>query len=151
MKWKLLYDKREIDLISYVKSYLATNDNIQIFIGTDSQNRRGTTHFAFVIVLYKEGKGGHVLYSRKVVTRMRDMVERLLKEVEYSINIADELKNSGIDRILTIDLDLNEDKLYKSNKVLTSALGWCKGMGYEVRIKPMALASSYCADRLAKA
>lgn len=150
MVWKLLYDKSEVDLISYVKDYIASHRDVQIFIGTDSQNKSSTSHYAMVIVLYNQGKGGHVLYSKQIIPRIKDRIQRLLKEVELSIEVAGLLREAGISRTLTIDLDLNPDNKYMSNKILTSALGWCVSMGYEVRHKPDAWSASYASDRLVK-
>src|SRR5690606_29387605 len=114
----------DVDLIDYIKNYITSHEDVQIFIGTDSQNKSSTSHYAMVIVLYNQGKGGHVLYTKQIIPKVKDRIQRLLKEVELSIEVAGMLREAGISRTLTIDLDLNPDNKYLSNKILTSALGW---------------------------
>lgn len=150
MNWKLLTDGSEIDLVNYVKEYIKVHRDTKIFIGTDSQNKGANTWYAAVILLYREGKGAHVLYSRIKHPRIKDMFAKLLKEVHYSIEVGEELRNAGINNVLTIDIDFNVDKRYESNKLLMSALGWCKGLGFETRHKPDASAASYAADMIVK-
>lgn len=148
MKWKLLRNEKQIDLVEYTKQYLIEKPDTKIFIGTDSQNNGRFSKFAYVIVFYNEKKGGHIIYSVLSFDIIRDRFQRLLKEVEYSIQIADTLRASGISRPITIDIDLNTDKKYFSNTVLTTALGWVTSLGYECRTKPYAAASSKAADKL---
>ena len=150
MQWKDLSTHRVVDLVTFVKSYLKEKPGTKIYIGTDSQQRRQATDFAMVIVLHYSNKGAKVIYCKKTEDRIRDRFTRLLKEVEYSLGIGAILRESGLDMPMTIDIDLNPDPLYKSNDVLTSALGWVKGMGFECRAKPYAMAASYAADKLVK-
>ena len=148
MKWKLLRNEKEVNLIDYIVDYLNEKPNTKIFIGTDSQNNGRKTKFAFVIVLYNEKKGGHIIYSTLITDLIKDRFTRLLKEVEHSINIADDLRLHKIDKPITIDIDLNLDKKFFSHVVLTTALGWVTSLGYECRTKPYAAASSKAADKL---
>lgn len=150
MVWKVLSTGSEIDLVSYVKGYIKDKPKTQIFIGTDSQTKGPNTWYAIVIVLYTEGKGGHVVYTRIKHPRIKDIFNKLFKEVHYSIEVAELLRDSGIANVLTIDLDFNLDKKYKSNALLTSSLGWCAGLGFETRCKPYASAASYAADMIVK-
>ena len=56
-----------VDLAKYVKEYIAQYPGeYDIFIGTDSQRvrKRNTVLFAMVIVIYRHGKGGHIIYSK---------------------------------------------------------------------------------------
>ena len=150
MTFKSLATHKEIDLIEYIKQYLAENENIDIFIGCDSQNTNVMTLYATVIVLYKPGKGGHVLYVKEDCPKILDRFTRLWSEVEKSITVAEYLKLHGIQRPTYIDIDLNPDPRYKSNQVLRSAMGYVEGMGYIPRCKPNAVAASYAADDLVK-
>jgi len=148
LKFKSLSTRKEVDLIPYVKDFLANNLDTTIYVGCDSQNERYTT-YAVVIVLHNPGKGGHVLYTKDIVNRIPDRFIRLWNEVEYSLQTAVILSENGIDPNY-IDLDLNPDPKYKSNQVLRAALGYIESMGYTPRCKPEAMVASYVADAICK-
>jgi len=148
LKFKSLSTRKEVDLIPYVKDFLANNSDTTIYVGCDSQNERYTT-YAVVIVLHNPGKGGHVLYAKDIVNRIPDRFIRLWNEVEYSLQTAVILSENGIDPNY-IDLDLNPDPKYKSNQVLRAALGYIESMGYTPRCKPEAMIASYVADAICK-
>lgn len=150
MIWKDLGNKNEINYIEFIKNYLNEKPDTKLYIGTDSQNRNKHTDYAFVIVLHYQNKGAKVIYSKLTLDRIKDSGTRLLKEVEYSLQIASELRDGGLDIPITIDIDFNPDERWLSNKFLTSAIGWVKGMGFECRAKPDAFCASYCADHLVK-
>lgn len=151
MEWKDLSKHKSIDLVAYIKDYLIEKPDTQLFIGTDSQNKGRFTHYAFVVVLYNERKGGKILYARDKVNLIQDRFSRLWKEIEASLDIAQSLNNEGINKsLLTIDLDFNPDKKYYSNVVLSGAVGWAEGMGYKCRTKPNSAAASYAADMIVK-
>lgn len=139
-----------IDLISYIQDYLKLKPDTIIYIGSDSQVRGKFTHYAYVIVLYNERKGGHVLYAKETIIKI-DWFNRLMREVNVSIQIGQMLMEKGIERPITIDIDLNPDPRWKSNSVLRSVLGWGEGMGFKTRYKPEAFCASYAADHLVKA
>jgi predicted RNase H-related nuclease YkuK (DUF458 family) len=148
LKFKSLSTRKEVDLIPYVKDFLANNSDTTIYVGCDSQNERYTT-YAVVIVLHNSGKGGHVLYAKDIVNRIPDRFTRLWNEVEYSLQTAMILSENGIEPNY-IDLDLNPDPKYKSNQVLRAALGYIESMGYTPRCKPEAMVASYVADAICK-
>lgn len=152
MKWKDLGTHKEIELVSFIKEYLIEKPETKLFIGTDSQNRGRKTNYALVIVLYNERKGGKVLFTKTSLSRIKDGFNRLFKEIEYSLEIAGVLSDSGISKsLLTIDMDYNIDKKYFSNSVLIAALGWATSLGYTCRSKPHSAAASHAADMLVKA
>ena len=63
-------------------------NNLKIFIGTDSQVKRGIIEFATAIVFYRKHKGGF-MFIRKEITRIKlSIKERMLSEVQKSIEIA---------------------------------------------------------------
>jgi predicted RNase H-related nuclease YkuK (DUF458 family) len=149
-KFKSLTDSKPVDLVPYLKEKLAEAEDINIYIGCDSQNHGNNTIYASVIVLHYGTRGGHVLYSREKVSRIRDSFTRLWKEVETSLEVAQFLTENGIQRAKYIDIDLNPDPKFRSNQVLRAALGYVESMGYEARCKPYAISASYVADKLCK-
>jgi predicted RNase H-related nuclease YkuK (DUF458 family) len=145
-KFKRLSDHKVVDLIPYLKEKMA--NNVKIYIGADSQNLADSTNYATVIVLHYGNSGGHVLYYKETLPRVRNQFNRLWKEVEDSIEVAMYLADNGIQRATYIDLDLNPDPKYQSNTVLRAAMGYVESMGFTPRIKPNAAAASCCADHL---
>lgn len=151
MTWKDLSNHTQIDMVAFVKNYLKEKPEIKLFIGCDSQNRGQFTHYALVVVLYTEGKGGKVIYCREKLPLIQDNFTKLYKEIEYSLQVAGDLNDNGIDKtLLTIDLDYNDDAKYFSNRVLIAAMGWATGMGYACRKKPFAASASHVADMIVK-
>lgn len=150
LQFKSLSNRKDIDLVPYVKDFLSKNENTSILIGSDSQNRKDKTTYAIVIVLHNPGKGGHVLYAKDILPCIHDRFVRLWNEVEYSVVLAEYLTQNGVPKPNSIDIDLNPDPKYKSNQVLRSALGYVESMGYTPRCKPNAMVASYVADALCK-
>ena len=148
--FKTLYDKKSVDIISYIRDYLSSHKDIEILIGCDSQVKGRETIYALVLAMYTPGKGAHVLYDRFSTPKDREISTRLMNEVWHSINLADELMNAGLPRAKYIDIDLNPDPRYKSNEVLRAAVGWAEGLGYSVRHKGDSPMMTYCADLLVK-
>lgn len=148
--FRSLGNHQVVDLVPYLVEKLSSSDDIQLYIGTDSQNQADKTVYASVIVLHYGNSGGHVLYTKETVDRIRDSFSRLWKEVEISVEISEYLRESGIQKPKYIDIDLNPDPKYRSNQVLRAALGYIESMGYKPRCKPNAMSASYIADKLCK-
>jgi predicted RNase H-related nuclease YkuK (DUF458 family) len=147
-KFKSLGTYKEVDLIPYLKEKLAERDDIKLYIGTDSQNVKRKTVYAVVIVLHYGNNGGHVIYSRIEVPRIRDMFTKLWREVEDSIALAKYLVENGIMEPTYIDIDFNPDPKYDSNTILRAALGYVEASGFKPRSKPDAMAASHVADHI---
>jgi predicted RNase H-related nuclease YkuK (DUF458 family) len=148
MEYRILATETLVSLDTYLSHYLSENPDAQIIIGCDSKNRDSETVYGLVIVLYKEKKGGHVLYAKQRVSRIRDRWSRLWREVELSVALANELQEKGFPKAKFIDLDLNPDPRFKSNDVVRAAVGLVESMGYEARTKPYSLCASYAADKV---
>jgi len=141
------------DIYSYVTDILSRKPDTKLYVGTDSQNSRRLTTYATVIVLhYNEndsGKGGHVLYSKEQLPKMRDRYARLWGEVERSVEVSNMLKDLGL-TVKNIDLDFNEDPRFNSNTILRSAVGYVEASGFEARWKPHNAFSVRVADQICK-
>jgi predicted RNase H-related nuclease YkuK (DUF458 family) len=116
--FKTLASNQKIELIQYIKEYMENHLNVDIIISCDSQNRKRETIYAIVVGLYTPGKGAHVLYSRFNTSRERENTVRLLNEVWFSVEIAEQINNELGIKAKWIDIDINEDKKYKSNEIL---------------------------------
>jgi predicted RNase H-related nuclease YkuK (DUF458 family) len=148
--FKTLFNREKIDLIKYIADYKITHPEVEILVGCDSQNRKKETFYAIVIGLYNPGKGAHVLYSKFEVPREKDNVTRLINEVWFSVEVAEQIRLATDIRAKFIDIDLNPDPKYKSNAALASAVGIVTGMGYIVRHKGHSPMMTYAADNLVK-
>lgn len=144
--FKSLTNKKDIDLIGYIQHHFEQYPEDKLYIGTDSQNMGNYTVYGIVLVLHRNNRGGHVLYTTIKLPRINDKHVRLWKEVEYSVELAEFLKESKVRKPEFIDVDFNADPKYASNTLLRSALGFIEGMGYTARAKPFSLVASYVAD-----
>lgn len=154
MNYKVLYGEKEFELVPYLESYLKEYPEAAILIGCDSQNeyRKGVslTTYAIVVALHRPGKGAHVLYKRWRTPMERIRSTRLLNEVWYAVETAEEIRKSGLPKVKWIDIDINPDPKYKSNEVFRQAIGLVEGMGYECRYKTLGPIATYAADHLVK-
>jgi len=139
------------NISDYINEYIKNNNEIEIIIGTDSQNKGRNTTYSTVVVLYTPGHGGHCIFRRWKTPKETVRQVRLLKEVEESINLANELVENGCPKPKYIDLDINPNPKFKSNEVYQAAKGWVESMGYEVRFKTLAPLVTTVADWLVKA
>ena len=146
MHFKFFSGKEIENTEEYIRNYLKDNPNIEIIIGTDSQNKSNYTKYSTVIVLYTPGHGGHCIFKRWKTPKEKIKNIRLLKEVEESLNIANKLVESGLPKPKYIDIDINPNPKYKSNEVYQAAKGWVESMGYEVRFKTIAPLVTSVAD-----
>ena len=128
-----------------------TRDGCEVFVGTDSHLVGGNWIIATVIVSYMPGAGGAFFFSRQAHKRSRfpDMATRLLFEVTESVDVATWVQTlTGTSP--TVHADLNRDESNKSAKVLSSAVSYVRGMGFECVTKPDAWASTSIADKKAR-
>ena len=140
------------NVAEYVKKYCDEHKNvdIEILIGTDSQNKARHTTYSTVIVLYTPSHGGHCIFKRWKTPKETVRQVRLLKEVEESLNTANELVEAGCKKPKYIDIDINTNPKFKSNEVYQAAKGWIESMGYEVRFKTVAPLVTSAADWLVR-
>jgi len=142
-----------IDNISeYIYDYIdLQRGEFKLFVGTDAQRlkHKNTIMYATVICIYKVGKGAHVVYRKTKRNNIKDLFNKLWWEVEDSLQIANELKHSGLflhTDILSIHLDLSPNKKDGSNMLYNSAVGYIKSFGYDVKTKPDSPVASHIAD-----
>ena len=124
-------------------------NRLKVYIGTDSQVKRGTYDFATVIVFLRENKGGFMFIQRDKKQHLMGIKERMLLEVQKSIEIAyllcPLLEKHKID--LEVHADINTNPNFKSNAALKEAMGYIMGMGFVFKAKPESFASTTCANK----
>ena len=150
-KWKKFGGNEIINLVEYIDEYITANPEVIVYIGTDSANISNKSKYASVICFRFPGKGVHVIFCRSTVPKVNDMMQRLMKEVEISINIAEDLSDvlKKHNKSPEIHVDLNPDPTCGSNVAHDAGIGYVKGMQYTVKSKNDAWASSSAADLIA--
>lgn len=140
------------NVLEYVQNYIKEMNvpNMEIIVGTDSQNRGQNTIYSTVIALYNPGHGAHCIYRKWKEKKEHVRSVRLLHEVEVSLNIAEKLREAGV-KINYVDIDINPNPKFKSNEVYQTAKGWVESMGYEVRYKTLCPLVTSAADWIVKA
>ena len=146
------------DYEQYVKTYIDNNPGMEILVGTDSQNRGSTTTYSTVIAMYfkdqtGQGHGAHCIFRKWRIPRAKNSekvsFERLTNEVVASIQVADELKSAGIKNVC-IDIDINPNENFESNKIFSSMKGMVIGAGFECRYKTLGPLVTTMADYIVK-
>ena len=144
----------------YVRDYYKSHKNIEVMVGTDSQSKGARTCISTIIAMYdcgdgEHGHGAHCIFRRWNVPRYRreQRAERLLKEVEESINVAKSLREFGVP-VKYVDIDINPNpgtrQQNKSNEVYLAAKGWVEGEGFECRYKTLGPLITTLADWIVK-
>jgi predicted RNase H-related nuclease YkuK (DUF458 family) len=138
-------------------------NKLNICVGTDSQKRgKGFKYAVAIIVEMKKPMGkvnNETIYKglgAKVISgvfqeKYRPTIrERMLKEVQLSINVCFHILNlvELYDIDLEIHADVNPNPLWASNVAFSEVVGFCKGMQLTYRVKPNAYAASSGADKL---
>lgn len=143
----------KVDEIGYTLDILKKCPTAKIYIGSDSQKKRKTVDFATVIAYRYGVRGCHIIYHkwsvrRKGYGRGDALVEKRLRiEVEKTMEVAIKLQEHSI-KVHQIDFDLNCDPKWKSNKFVQMAVGWAKGLGYKISIKPDEQVATKAADQI---
>ena len=141
-------DDSPVQLLDHVRDALALHPDIEVLVGSDSQNRSDHTIYTTTVVLRFHRNGAHVLYRREKQKRIRDLWTRLWGEVERSLDVAHALSREGGVRVSRIDMDINSDPRFASQKLHTTAVGYIRAQGYEARTKPEMLIASWAANVL---
>jgi len=167
MNWKRnnkIIEEPIIDYLSVLFDDIISKGRLfKVSVGTDSQKHGKIYKFATVILITTSedlgggvivGRGGmivHAIYHHEFKQKSKALVnERMLFEVSKSIEVAYELSPllELYDIHLEIHADINPNPKWESNKAMQQAVGYILGMGYDFKIKPLAPASSNCADKL---
>jgi len=144
----VMHDDSPVHLLDHVRDALARHPDVEVLVGSDSQNRSQHTIYTTTVVLRYYRNGAHVLYRREKQQRIRDLWTRLWGEVERSLDVAHALSREGGVRVSRIDMDINSDPRFASHKLHTTAVGYIRAQGYEARTKPEMLIASWAANVL---
>ena len=145
--FKILETNERVEILDYILEKLKIESSLKIYVGTDSQNYGGFTHYATCVVLRYNKRGANVLYQTLKVPRIRDHWTRLWKEADLSLELALGLREISPIHIEAIELDYNTTKITESYKLVSAAKGYCESMGFKVLLKPEELIAVKAADR----
>ena len=136
-----------------IKEFIATTTpETGIYVGCDSRrHKRGKKWFASyarVVIVHMDSSKGCKVYGDIITlpdygqTRLR-----LMQEVYFATEIAQELSKVVEERPFEVHLDINPSPLHKSNVAMKEAMGYVRGMlNIEAKVKPNATAASTAAD-----
>lgn len=156
-KWKTLAGQ-PVDLRDALLEEISLCPNLELHIGSDSQQMGQATEYVTVAVCIRPAKGGRVFFCRERVPRVRTLHERLYNEVWRSTELAMELTSTPdigehdalAGRHVDIHIDINVDERYASAQFLQELAGMCTGQGFNVLHKPDSWAASHAADHAVK-
>ena len=136
------------DIIESIKN----KDGMEIHVGSDSQIIKEKVSFAVAVCLISPGSGG-IFYVKRFsqpAQRYSQLGYRLQQEVNYSIDIAQKIKDACKDRNISIHLDVNKRHECKSGKYAKQLSSYVEAMGFKFFLKPESWASGTVADRHTK-
>jgi len=157
MKFMDVSTKEHVDMEQVLERVRleAENHNVEVWIGTDSQNCDKKTTFVSVIAIYRKGKGAKIFRTKQRVRQIQSIRQRMVHEAYQSIEVA-KLYEETIENLEALDLmdipmcihvDVNKSSVHESNKAMKEIMGWLGGMGIAYEFKPMSAAASYAADK----
>jgi len=138
-------DGSRVDVLKHTIQILNEHPNVEIHIGTDSQNKKHETRYATVIAYHYNSRGVHYIVHKHNVKKINDIFTRLWKETEMSLEVAEWL-SQHINVKIQIDMDYNSDEDHKSNKLISACQGWATSLGYKVNVKPYSQIATHAAD-----
>lgn len=144
----LKIDGEKINPITYTLKIIEKYPDVKIHVGTDSHSLNDNTRYITAIAYRYNQSGVHYIYSKNNFPKIIDKWERLWKETELSIEIAQILNNKEIN--IEIDMDYNSDENHRSNKLISATKGWANSLGYKVNVKPNNQIATRAADHHCK-
>jgi len=92
-KFKKFGGEKIPDIVEYLKEYISHSPSVTISVGCDSVQRRRKTVYAITIMLYDTDikNGAHVIFFRENVEKVRNHYDRLNREGEFALQLADML------------------------------------------------------------
>lgn len=152
------------EMISQFAKRKKWDDELRIYVGTDSQNTRYSTRYVTVIAYRHGNRGADFIYWKENVKKIKasakvvvgqdlirvEVSQRLWGEVERSLAVA-QLLNSGDVPVYCVDLDVNDKVGTGSNSLAASGRGYIVGSGFKCSVKPEEQCASRAADHLVRA
>ena len=151
-KWKRLNGEDIEDLGNTILSDIADSDSedLEFYIGGDSQASLNNVKFTVAIIMIKKGKGGRGYYKNTIPLETNlSLQQRLFMETFKAVKVAlwlNPLLESVGYKVNEIHTDLNPNPKHASYEMVYTCLGYIRGMGFEGKAKPNSWAASSVAD-----
>lgn len=152
---KFTFDEMVDEIISWTKSF--PYSTFSYVVATDSQVHKirrkpvWYTQYITVVWVHRDSNGGRLWILDERVNGKVDIIKRLMKETEMSINLMTEISKSKLkSRIEEFSVHIDVGYEGKSRSVVEACLGWVTGMGYNCEIKPEAIGAYCVADKFSK-
>ena len=156
---KVGIDQIPVKILKFYNDHLKHESQMQIIVGTDSQNF-DTTKMVSVIAVICEGHGGIFFYEVTRQPLIRDVRTKLHVETNDSLRVAETLveimeNNKDLEEMylncpIAIHIDAGNSKNGKTRELIPELVGWIKACGYDCSVKPDSFVASTIADRISK-
>ena len=151
-EWKRLNGDSVGDLSNTILTDITTagTDDLEFYIGGDSQASLYNVKFTVAIIMIKKGKGGRGYYKsvtplQTTMTLQQRLFMETFKAVKVAVWLNPILESIGY-KVNEIHTDLNPNPNYASYEMIQTCLGYIRGMGFEGKAKPYSWAASSVAD-----
>lgn len=149
--WKTIEGRRVKNLLEEFQLAIKEAGDTEVHVGTDSQQAGKFTEFVTVMAVLDKGKGGRVFYTREKVDRVKNLRERLMKEVWLSVTTGLEINEYVPNKdSLLIHVDANPDLHFKSSAYIKELTAMVVSQGFRHILKPDAWVASHVADHIVK-
>jgi predicted RNase H-related nuclease YkuK (DUF458 family) len=141
-----------VNIVDHTLEQIATQDNLRIYVATDSQVHRKTVTFATVIVYRYGTRGAHYIFHREDTPKKKGVgeYERLFEEAVRTIQTAQMLRENHPIEIEALEFDYNEVKKTKSQPLISTVKGWVLGLGMTPVFKSGQMIASKAGDHLCR-
>ena len=141
------------EMLKKIQAAKLHNDNMIVFVGTDSQTQGRFYNYITVVGLYTPGKGGTYFFTGEIEERKKfkgAQKLRMFEEATKSIAVAT-LLFEELDLIPEVHLDISPAHKKEFTSSLADQLsGYVLSSGFEPKLKPDSWAASAIADRHAR-
>ena len=139
------------DITQQIKTH--NKNKGQVIVGTDSHVKTEKCTFTTTIVLVgaENQKGGLYFYKKEKYDDHNRIFNRILKEVEKSVNLAVKITELCPTTNMEIHIDVSpEGQGEKTSSMARMLMGYARGSGFKCKIKPDSFAASTVADKHTK-
>ena len=150
--WKRFSGDSVEDLSNTILTDITTagTEDLEFYIGGDSQASLNNVKFTVAIIMIKKGKGGRGYYKsvtplETTMTLQQRLFMETFKAVKVALWLNPLLESIGY-KVNEIHTDLNPNPNYASYEMVQTCLGYIRGMGFEGKVKPDSWAASSVAD-----
>ena len=150
--WKRFSGDSVEDLSNTILTDITTagTEDLEFYIGGDSQASLNNVKFTVAIIMIKKGKGGRGYYKNvtpleTTMTLQQRLFMETFKAVKVALWLNPLLESIGY-KVNEIHTDLNPNPKYASYEMVQTCLGYIRGMGFEGKTKPDSWAASSVAD-----